>query len=928
MIHMFFADVTLRRLWLCSMMLAIASASSINQCYPPVGTSARNPSDNSRNVTIRWHAAPENDGSNTPRLYPTLICTQPTFKCSDFSAAGPMFLQQITLSNALNFSSVNFNATVQSTASLYSMNGFVLGEQSIMKIPTGGPTKVSSDGIGGENVNFMAYLYTVNAMIAPYDITVTAVFACMGAQVIRDPCQERDDSLSGFILQTEVVEETITDPVTNITSTSFFNTSSTISPQMFPLTIVQSGRALLRLRLNNTFRERNHRDDNTSTNATIPNDSSSGAGDDHARTFNTTVEHVLHVTLPYYADNTTSQFTLVGFAQGNAGVPGNYSIFCTNSSSCTVVINASYVAAGGAVEIDFTVQRPGCPASVYPSRQYTLYATSTPDPPAPTTASVATLNSIGKTTAGLMGVTAGLSILSGSTTAGSKSASVATIRRLLVCQSSDEPTNSVLGFGFGSPERYYMRGAVVGNTAVVAIVMTVVLTTSLVIAYLNRASLPIPTTCSVLTELFHVPSILFPASAAMIQPTAGAAITLVVIGDGGDIALGVLWLILGSAFVAYASRITVLGPFHGNLIVGGAVPLRMPKFINPDGKPWEYAKIWFSGRFRWSPEKAHKPWKRRHMFLFFESKYKWYPFLNEIFIPGFLGVVAGLVVDDDSVCMSQMIVLLLTNVLQLGLGVYFRPSLNLFDEMFLHTINGTSLLIIVLLIIAYLKNDDGGLTDDTENLLLLFTIMTMLKAFVDFVTLVMASKEIVARIRELFHRKVDLIVHGKNPDDASDVEDNVATNHHDGDGMMMEEVLMVNGKDRSPEASILGIDAHPPHSPPSSPRSPSGSVNGRFPTPPLQEKDIIEHDGASIALPSLSPRASVAADIDNELQYSAMGTPEKAFRPGLHLRNGADDLLATNVDHDSILFSHPSHSSGAQAMTAATRNSSVYEALW
>jgi hypothetical protein len=912
--------------WLClisvfGLWMSTAATNSIDQCNAPEATAAINPSDTSRNITVRWRAAPENDGSNTPRKYPTLMCSKTNIRCSDYSATGPMYLREITLTNAFNFSGVSINVSVQSPLLSYSMSGFVVGQGSIAKVPTGGEAQVST--IESSDVDFLSYLFTPNAMPSPYDATVNVVFACMGAQVIQDPCRTQDAALIGAITHTEVVEQQSTDPDTNITSTTIFNVSAGPPPILFPLTTAvtsSGGRSVLRLRLNNTFRKI-HR--NMSTN-------SSGSTDNDDNSSNTTLEHVVVAKIPYDVDNTTSQFTFTGFFGGSAG---NYSVGCVNASVCTVVVNASFVAAGGAFAIDFTVERPGCPVSSYEARQYTLEATSTPEPVVPPTATIATLNNIGKTTAALIGVTAGVAILSGSTTAGSKSASVATVRRLLVCQSSDEPTNSVLGFGFGSPERYYMRGAVVGNTAVVVMVMTVVLTTALIIAFFNRDALPVATTFTIVTELLHVPSILFPASAAMIQPTAGAAITLVVIGDANDIALGVLWLILGSAFMAYAARITVLGPFHGTLIVGGAAPIRKPNFVNSDGKAWELAQVWFSGRFKWSPEKAHKPWKRRHMFLFFESKYKWYPFAMEIFIPGFLGVVAGLVVDDDSVCMSQMVVLLVTNVVQLGIGVLFRPSLTMFDEMFLHVINSTSLLIIVLLIVGYLKDDDGGLTEATEKLLLLFTIMTMLKVFVDFVTLCMAFKTIVARIRELFRRKVELIVHGKSPDDVSDVDDSVPGGGDD-DHEMMEEVLYVKKKP-SPAGSILGSEGQN-----LSPRSPIGSAAGGdgFPTPPLQEKDIaepneggdatqgaaVDDDGDGSAVFTLSPRASVSADIDDELQYSTIGAP--ASRPFRHRRDGQPvDLLETRVDHDSILFSHPSRT---ESIVSAPRHSSLYEALW
>jgi hypothetical protein len=197
--------------------------------------------------------------------------------------------------------------------------------------------------------------------------------------------------------------------------------------------------------------------------------------------------------------------------------------------------------------------------------------------------------------------------------------------------------------------------------------------------------------------------------------------------------------------------------------------------------------------------------------------------------------------------------------------------------------------------------------------------------------LCMALKTIVARIRELFRRKVELIVHGKNPDDVSDVDDSVPGGGDDHE--MMEEVLYV--KKPSPAGSILGTEGQN-----LSPRSPSGSAAGgdRFPTPPLQEKDIaepnevadatqgsaVDNDGDGSAVFTLSPRASVSVDIDDELQYSTVGA--SASRPFRHRRDGQPvDLLETRVDHESILFSHPSRT---ESVISAPRHSSLYEALW
>jgi hypothetical protein len=362
-----------------------------------------------------------------------------------------------------------------------------------------------------------------------------------------------------------------------------------------------------------------------------------------------------------------------------------------------------------------------------------------------------------------------ISGLSGNPNAAAKSSSIGTLRRLIVCQELNEPSNSLTGLKIGTRDFDSLRGAVVGNIALVVVVFFAVFLVCDVVA--AAASYPFLSSLMTMVELLHLPSITYPLVVAVLQPTIGSAMTLVVNSkDPSDRALGLIAALLCILYCVYVF-VVLRRAGDGRLAVVPVVP----------DESYRRAALDHPGLFRFFVPTHHYAvqrfglrtaiFKRHFLFLFHDYRYRYYSYVNDLLAATLLGIVAATAVTEKSICEFQIACVFSVAFGQFVAACVMSPCMTLFDGVYLHTSNTLSLVLSAVMFVNSVasdsRDDDSSPLNKAEDFLTYaMAFPSSVKALVDIISIFLAFPRIFRKARLLFERRA-------TGADNHDMDDNV-----------------------------------------------------------------------------------------------------------------------------------------------------------
>ena len=353
-----------------------------------------------------------------------------------------------------------------------------------------------------------------------------------------------------------------------------------------------------------------------------------------------------------------------------------------------------------------------------------------------------------------------LSGVSGNPNAASKASSVSNLRRLIVCQQLNDAANSLTGIQIGSRDFNNLRGAVVGNIGLPLLVFFVVFILCDVVAALS--TFPFVSSLLILMELLHLPSITYPMIVAVMQPTIGSGMTLMVNGTvTSDAVLGAVAVFLCLSYVSYVWSVLWRGG-EGRLVVEpveASEEYRLAARDHPMLFRFFYPTHHYVGKLG---GRRTKGYKRHFLFFFQDYRYRYYSFVNDLLSSVVLGLVAATAVTNRSVCQFQIACVLSIAFAQFVAAAVMSPCILHFDGIYLLVSNTISLALAGVMFVNSITTEaSGGRSIDDVTVLdaaqdyltYALPIPSLIKSIVDALQVIFALPRIANKVKLLFARR-------------------------------------------------------------------------------------------------------------------------------------------------------------------------------
>jgi hypothetical protein len=238
----------------------------------------------------------------------------------------------------------------------------------------------------------------------------------------------------------------------------------------------------------------------------------------------------------------------------------------------------------------------------------------------------------------------------------------------------DDSGNNFLRISIGPAAGSSLRGAVVGNLAIVALfaVLFGLMFVAVIVHGHCVHSAPPAAMLQDLLDVFHFPGIVMLPIVAVAQPTLTAAVQLIALTPvKGDILFGVL----GAAVVLLLMMtytIVITTQFCLTLTEAGEGPKEIVKAdsrtltpvtsvaeVQPPSMLRRVLHGLFGERKTWQPLDPTRvdqvAWKKRFAPIFLDCSTWWYP-LADMWMSAFVGVAGGLTLGNQSICFFQLAV--------------------------------------------------------------------------------------------------------------------------------------------------------------------------------------------------------------------------------------------------------------------------------
>jgi hypothetical protein len=262
----------------------------------------------------------------------------------------------------------------------------------------------------------------------------------------------------------------------------------------------------------------------------------------------------------------------------------------------------------------------------------------------------------------------------------------------------DDSGNNLVGISIGPASGSSLRGAVVGNLAIVAafvMLFGLMFATLLVHGHCVHSAPP-AAMLEDLLDIFHFPGIVMLPIAAVAQPTLTATVQLIALSPvDGDVVFGALGAAVLVLLFMMPYTIVITTQFCLALTEPGQHPktkLRAdasqpqhtptvtaaPPEAQPPSIPRQIFNVLFGERKTWQPvdptRRDQVAWKKRFAPVFLDCSTWWYP-LADLWMSAFVGVAGGLTLGNQSVCFFQLAVVTLSYAFIATLQMIVAPPL-------------------------------------------------------------------------------------------------------------------------------------------------------------------------------------------------------------------------------------------------------------
>ncbi|CUI14145.1 transmembrane protein, putative [Bodo saltans] len=370
-------------------------------------------------------------------------------------------------------------------------------------------------------------------------------------------------------------------------------------------------------------------------------------------------------------------------------------------------------------------------------------------------------------------------------TSGSQSRAQMLLSLTACTYAADNEAYSFLGIGIGDVAAYYYRGAIVGNSLLVLLVLCVGLIVIFVVSLSsakNKLSFwtdeSFQAAGAKLFSTVHVPGLMMVPLTLLLQPTVSSSVALFMVGDGdaGDIILGIVGVAICLCALAYvSSTILFFRPPSQQLFVGvrpTGAPLDsddeekggvkgQPHHRNPSpyysssrSRMSTIVDEWIVPPIHWvTVTPSAKAWKRRHLQMFCDNDTAWFTALgviSDFSVAVFNGIATG---GNGSVCLVQLVVMTILYAVQGVLLVFNAPTLGRLAHVLISFSCTMSLFCAVLILAATATSDQASKTVCIDAANMLGTIINVAGLIQNMPLLVEAGLGVPRMLRRLWNAR-------------------------------------------------------------------------------------------------------------------------------------------------------------------------------